>query len=451
MGLWIIILLILVNGAFVLTEMALVSSRRGRLEARAGGMRGRGDRGARLALRLLDSPTTYLSTVQVGITLTGVLLGAFGEQTVAERVAEWVRRWDPDLSGYAHAIGLTVTVVTLTFFIIVVAELVPKRLAQIAPETFACLGARPMWIMSRVCRPLVWLLSASTNLILKLVPFRPKRDQEMVVEDVRSLLASGARTGVFRHAEQQIVERVFRLSDQGVKAVMVPRTDIDFLLLDDTPQRVRVVVAMGSHSHFPVCKSGLDDLVGVVHVKDLVKLGLMAEAGGGGERWRLADAVRPPLFVPESTPAIGMVETFRRKQTHIAFVLDEYGVLEGLVTLGDIVEALVGEVARQGEVDEPEIVKRADGSYLLDGMLGVDELKELMGVGSLPKEEDAGYETLGGMVMAYLGRIPAAGDAFTLDRFRFEVVDMDKARVDKVLLEIGPAPREVERDEATEA
>lgn len=436
MGLWIIILLILVNGAFVLTEMALVSSRRGRLEARAA----RGDRGAKLALRLLDSPTTYLSTVQVGITLTGVLLGAFGEQSVAERLAARLREWNPVLSGYSHAIGLTVTVVALTFVIIVAAELVPKRLAQLAPETFACLGARPMWFMSRACRPLVWLLSASTNLLLRVVPFRPKRDQDLVVEDVRALLASGARSGVFQQAERQIVERVFRLSDQSVKAVMVPRTDIDFLLLDDPPARVRVVVATGSHSHFPVCKTGLDDLVGVVHVKDLVKLGLMAGFEGEGDKLRLADAVRPPLFVPESTPAIAMVETFRRKQTHIAFVLDEYGVLEGLVTLGDIVEALVGEVARQGEGDDPNIVKRADGSYLLDGMLGVGELKELMGVGSLPKEEEAGYETLGGMMMACLGRIPAAGDTFTLDRFRFEVVDMDKARVDKVLLEISPAP-----------
>lgn len=438
MGLWIIILLVVVNGAFVLIEMALVSSRRGRLEARAE----KGDRGAKIALRLLENPTTYLSTVQVGITLTGVLLGAFGEESMAEHIAAEARLWNPQIAPYAHAIGLGVTVVTLTFVIIVAAELVPKRLAQIAPETFACLGARPMWIMSRVCRPLVWLLSASTNMVLRVVPFRPKRDQEMVVEDVRALLASGARTGVFQQAEQQIVERVFRLSDQSVKSVMVPRTDVDFLLLDDSPQRVRVVVATSSHSHFPVCKSGLDDLVGVVHVKDLVKLGLIAGVAEEGDRLRLADAIQPPLFVPESTPAIGMVETFRRKKTHIAFVLDEYGVLEGLVTLTDIVEALVGEVARQGDAEDPEIVKRADGSYLLDGMLGVRELKELMGVQSLPKEEEAGYETLGGMVMAYLGRIPAAGDAFTLDRFKFEVVDMDKARVDKVLLEVVREPSE---------
>jgi putative hemolysin len=433
MGIWIIIFLIVINGTFVLIEMALVSSRRGRLEARAE----RGDRGARVALRLLERPTMYLSTVQIGMTLTGVLLGAFGEEAVADKIAGRVRYWYPGLTEYAHVIGLGATVVSLTFVIIVAAELVPKRLAQIAPETFAALGSRPMWFMSRVCAPLVWALSASTNVILKVVPLRTRADQEMVVEDVKALVASGTETGVFHATEQQIVERVFRLSDQSVKAIMVPRTDVDILLVDDSVQRIRVVVATSSHSHFPVCKTGLDDLIGVVHVKDLVKQSLI---GGGAEDEgvRLADALQPPLFVPENTPAIKMLETFRKERTHIAFVLDEYGVLEGLVTLSDVVEALVGEVTRRGEVEDPEIVKRADGSYLLDGMLGVGELKELMGVDALPKEEEAGYETLGGLVMTYLGRIPATGDTFSWDRFKFEVVDMDKARVDKVMLVCGP-------------
>jgi putative hemolysin len=295
-----------------------------------------------------------------------------------------------------------------------------------------------MWVMSRVCRPIVWLLSSSTDLIVKLVPLRAKSDDAGVVEEVKALVASGTETGVFHHTEQQIVERVFRLSDQSVKAIMVPRTDIDFLLLDDSMQRIRVVVATSSHSHFPVCKSGLDDLQGVVHVKDLVKQSLI---GGpeDQETVRLAEIVQPPLFVPESTPAIKMLETFRKERTHIAFVLDEYGVLEGMVTLNDVLAALVGDVTRKGETEDPEIVKRADGSYLLDGMLDIGELKELIGVESLPKEREAGYETLGGLVMTVLGRIPATGDTFTWDRFKFEVVDMDKARVDKVLLILGPS------------
>lgn len=434
MGPWLIILLLIgVNALFVVTEMALVSARRGRLEGRAE----RGDRGARRALRLLDNPTAYLSTVQIGITLTGIVNGVVGEAAIADRIAA-VLESVPWLRPYAHPVASILTVAGLTYITIVFAELVPKRLAQLAPETFARLGSGPMWVISRICRPLVWLLSASTDLVVRIVPLRRRLDAEAVEDEVRALVATGTEEGVFHQTEQQIVERVFRLSDKSVKAIMVPRTDVDFLLLDDSPQRIRVVVATGSHSHFPVCRTGLDDLVGVVHVKDLVKRGLIRGGGEGEDSIPLADIVRPPLFVPESTPAIAMLEIFRREKTHIAFVADEYGVLEGLVTLNDVIEALVGEVTRQGEAEDPKIVQRADGSYLLDGMLGVGELKELLEVEALPKEEEAGYETLGGLVMTYLGRIPAAGDAFTWDRFRFEVVDMDKARVDKVLLHIQP-------------
>ncbi|MCC6322045.1 MAG: HlyC/CorC family transporter [Phycisphaerales bacterium] len=431
MGLWIIILLIVLNGAFVLIEMALVSSRRARLESRAG----RGDRGARLAIRLLDSPNLYLSTVQIGITACGVLLGAFGEEALAERLAAWLAAVHPPLAPYTLPIAFAMTVAALTFVIIVVAELVPKRIAQMAPEAWARAGSRPMWIMSRICRPLVWLLSVSTNLVLALVPIKSRAGSDHEVEsEVKAIIASGARTGVFHHTEQQIVERVFKLSDQSVKAVMVPRTEIEFLLIDESPERIRALLATSGHSHFPVCRSGLDELVGVVHVKDLVKQTLVRE------EIRLAEIVKPPLFVPESTPAIEMVEIFRTQRTHIAFVLDEYGVLEGLVTLYDVVEGLVGEVQRQGDIDEPWVVKRQDGSYLLDGRLSVGEVRDLINVEKLPKEDLAGYETLGGLVMTNLGRIPATGDRFQWREFTFEVMDMDKARVDKVLLTAARTP-----------
>lgn len=443
MGAVILVFLILFNASFVIVEMALVSSRRARLES----MAAKGHRGARAALRLLDNPTGYLSTVQVGITVAGVLMGAFGEDAVAERLAERLREI-PAIAPYAHAIALTVTVFTLTLVIIVAGELVPKRLAQIAPETFACLGARPMWAISRIAAPIVWLLSRSTNLILKLVPIRARPSEEHVVEDVKALVATGAEAGVLHKTEQQLVERVFKLSDLGVKALMVPRTDVQFLLIDDPIARVRAVAATSSHSHFPICKTGLDDLIGVVHIKDLVRRGLIAGAdepdGGDLGTGGLAQLVQPPLFVPESTPAIKMLETFRNEKTHIAFVLDEYGVLEGLVTLYDVIEALVGEVTRRGDVEDPSIVARGDGSYLLDGMLSVAELRDLLKVEELPHEKMAGYETLGGLIMTYLGRIPATGDNFTWNTFKFEVVDMDKARVDKVMVTIpqpAPAPQ----------
>ncbi len=429
MGIWIIILLIALNGTFVLIEMALVSSRRSRLESRAE----RGDRGAKVALKLLETPTLYLSTVQIGITMTGILLGMFGEDSLTHQISGWLGTLSPGIAVYSHVIGTTITVSVLTFFMIVVAELVPKRIAQTSPEVFARLGSRPMWIMSRVCRPLVWLLTLSTELLLRLVPLRGRAgSDEEVQHEVTAMIASGRESGVFHEAEQRIVERVFKLSDQSVKAVMVPRTNIEFLLLEDSPEKIRNALALSAHSHFPVCNTGLDDLVGVVHVRDLVKQTLMHH------ELSLKGIVTAPLFVPESTPAIQMLDTFKREESHIAFVLDEYGVLEGLVTLYDVLEALVGEVRRQGDVDEPWVVRRPDGSYLLDGMLSVGDLKELVGVEKLPKEEMAGYETLGGMVMTFLGRIPAAGDRFEWQGYEFEVLDMDKARVDKVMLSKKP-------------
>ncbi len=436
MALAFLALLVLLNSLFVAAEMAVAASRRARLEAAAKS----GSRSAQAALDLHAEPTRFLSTVQIGITLIGILSGAFGEAAIADRKTPHLSKV-PGLEPYAHAVSLAVTVLILTFVTIVFGELVPKRLAQSAPETFAAFFARPMRLVSRVTAPLVWALSVTTDLILRMVPFKARAEHEGTEEEVRSLMRSGASMGVFHESEQQIVERVFALSDRTVKSLMVPRPDIDWLPADAGVHRIRVAVATSSHSHFPVCTMGLDDLIGVVHVKDLVKSGLISDDV------RLSELVRKPMYVPETLPALKLLEMFRQRQDRIAFVLDEYGVLEGLVTLNDVVEAIVGEVTENGGGSpDPMVVKRADGSYLLDGMLPVDELRTLMfgpdgGAASLPKEDESNYETLGGFVLAQLGRIPATGDAFEFDRFAFEVVDMDRHRVDKVLLTIrNPGP-----------
>jgi putative hemolysin len=338
-------------------------------------------------------------------------------------------------------VALGIAVVVVTFATIVFGELVPKRIAQSAPERIASLFSPPMMLVAKVTAPAVWLLSHTTDLVLGILRVKSRPEHEGAEEDVRSLMRSGTTGGVFHESEQQIVERVFALSDRTVKSLMVPRPDIDWLPADASVHRIRVAVATSSHSHFPVCTSGLDSLIGVVHVKDLVKSGLISDD------IRLAELVRKPMYVPETLPALKLLETFRQRQDRVAFVLDEYGVLEGLVTLNDVVEAIVGDVTGGGDADpEPLVVRRADGSYLLDGMLPVDDLRVLM-LGSqsdgyvLPKEEEAAFETLGGFVLAYLGRIPSTGDTFEFSRFRFEVVDMDRHRVDKILLTI----REPER------
>lgn len=459
MLLLILVILLAGNAVFVMAEMAMVSARRARLAARAE----KGDVKAAAAVALMDRPNTFLSTVQIGITLIGILMGAFGEAAIAEQLEKRLSAV-PQVAPYARGVSLAVTVLLLTYASLVFAELVPKRLARAAPETLSSWLAVPMTWISRFAAPAVWVLSASTELLVKLVPLRtPEQDNE-AEEEVKALIATGAEQGVFHEGERDLVERVFKMGDQKIRALMVPRTDIDFLRADDTLQRVRVVLATTSHSHYPICETSLDDLVGVVHVKDLVRAGILSDTVD------LRALARPPLFIPESTPAIKVLDQFRTSGKHIAFVVDEYGSMRGLITLNDLLEALVGEITpSESARPEPMVVRRADGSYLLDGMLGIGELKEIMDAAELPREGEAGFSTLGGFVMSHLGRIPSTGDYFevAIDASKqvvahgaeesgsapsgggedavkaddgsmrvvgFEIVDMDRTRVDKVLM-----------------
>ena len=483
--LFLILMLILLNGALAMSEASLMQARRARLETRAS--RGRGARGALKALQLIDNPTRFLSTSQVGITLIGIGAGAIGEKSISDRLEPVIREW-PLVGPYSAVLASVVMVVLLTYVSLILGELVPKRLAMEAPEAIASAVARPMSALGVFARPLVALLTVSTDVIIRMIPGTTKKsavDEQAAEAEVRAILASGAQEGVFHESEQKIVDRVFRLSDQTAKSLMVPRTDIDWLRSDDPVARIRVAVATSTHSHFPVCRGsgGLDELIGVVHVKDLVKAGLISDDV------TLEQLATPPLFVPENTPALELLDLFRESHQHIAFVADEHGTLEGLVTLNDVTSAIIGEVSRGGPPEDPMIVERAPGSYLLDGLLPVADLRALLKLHpdqSLPKE-DEGYETLGGMMMTALGRIPAAGDVYEWDtgpqatggrgegdageaargaesesdgssggegsrrpRFRFEVVDMDRTRVDKVMLTVAPEPGDAARGDGPE-
>ena len=428
----ILLLLIAFNGLLAMAEIAVVSSRKVRLEQAAS----RGDRGAIAALALAQSPTRFLSTVQIGITLIGIGSGALGEATISHKLAQTLSRveW---IGAYAGVVATAVVVLCLTYLSLVIGELVPKRLGMNNPERVAALVARPMQVLSMITAPAVQFLSASTDLLLRVLPAKVADDHKTTEEEIRGMIRQGAETGVFLEKERELVERIFRLADQRVAALMVHRSDIAWLSADSTPERVRVAVATSSYSHFPVCDGGIDNLIGVVHLKDMIKSGLLTQA------INMRILARKPLFVPESMPALRLLDEFRRSGQHIAFVLDEYGVIAGLITLNDLVESLLGHMARLGDDTEPLAVKRADGSWLLDGGLPIVDLIALMEVEKLPHQDRTTFQTVAGFVMTYLGRVPQTSDSFTYDRFRFEVVDMDRHRVDKVLFSFTkPKPRQ---------
>jgi len=423
MEILILLLLIAFNFFLAMSEIAVVSSRRVRLEQSAQ----RGNRGARAALLLVDSPTRFLSTVQSGMTLVGIIAGALGEAALADDIAAWLSRF-PMLAAHSHGIAAVIVVLVIGYLTLVIGELVPKRLAMNSPERIASFIAAPMRVLSIITAPFVGFLSFSTDLLLRLFPKKVAGDELVTQEEIKSLIEKGTEAGVFHEQEQELVERIFRLGDHRVSALMVPRRDITWLEADAPAERVRVAVATSSHSHFPVCRGGLDHLMGVVHLKDMVKSGLLTQ------RIDLKILARKPLFVPESMPALRLLEEFRRSQLHIAFILDEYGVISGLITLNDLVESILGQIARYGDDTEPLAVHREDGSWLLDGSLPIEDLKAMMDVDTLPHMQRTSFQTVAGFVMTYLGRVPRTGDHFSFDRFRFEVVDMDRHRIDKVLL-----------------
>ncbi|MDZ8028593.1 MAG: hemolysin family protein [Nostoc sp. SerVER01] len=419
----IILVLIIANGVFSMSEMAIVSARKVRLQQLAN----QGDAKARVALKLAESPNNFLSTIQVGISLIGILTGAFGGATIANRLAVYVRLV-PALAPYSEPLSFGIVVLIITYLSLIIGELVPKRLALNNPEGIAAFVAIPMRALSAIASPMVHLLSASTDMVLRLLGVTQSTEPQVTEEEIKILIEQGTEAGTFEEAEQDMVERVFRLGDRPVSYLMTPRPDIVWLDLDDSAEENRQKMVDSAYSRYPVCQGGLDNVLGVIPVTDLLARSFR------GEQLDLTVGLRQPVFVPESTRGLKVLELFKQTVTHMALVVDEYGVIQGLVTLNDIMSEIVGDVPSTDGQDEPQAVQREDGSWLLDGMLPVEEFLELFGMEEWESEERGSYQTLGGFVITHLGRIPAAADHFEWEGMRIEVMDMDGNRVDKVLV-----------------
>ena len=427
MDIALIFLLILLNGVFAMSEMAVVSSRKARLQ----GMADNGGPGPQAALSLNHEPSGFLSTVQVGITTVAILSGAIGETVLADPLTVWLASF-PLIEEYARGIALTVVVIALTYFSVVIGELVPKRMALMAPEIIASRIALPMIWLARAARPLVWLLSSSSDLLLRLSGARPKDEPPVTDDEINVLMGQGAEAGVFHESEQEIVSNVLRLDEQRVGAIMTPRKDIYMLDLDASDDELRQRIAASLHSRIVVCRGGLDHIVGVLLTGNLLKRSL------SGQLLRREDveaAVTPPLYLPVTMTTIQLVANFRRARLKFALIVDEYGDLHGLVTFTDILTSIVGEVFLTDIEDQQDMVQREDGSWLMDGDVTVERVKTVLELDEeLPGQEENSFHTLGGFVMHMLRRIPAAGEHFEWAEWQFEVMDMDKNRVDKVLI-----------------
>jgi putative hemolysin len=417
-----VLLLILLNGVFAMSEIAIVSSRRARLVQ----MAETGSSGARHALTLASEPTRFLSSVQVGITSIGILNGAIGEASIASRL-HVVLEQTPMVAPYAETLSLGIMVVLLTYVSLILGELVPKRLAMTHPEAIASIISRPMEILASVGRPIVRVLSLSTDGILRLFGVRQTKQAGVTVEEIRVMLEQGAEEGVFERTEHEMVTNVLNLDDRHVGAVLTPRSDVVFVDIRDSMDVNREKLRQDPHAVLPLCDGGLDRVLGFVRSTKLLDQVL------GGGTMDLHALVEPALFVPETMTLMKLLEQFKRTHLPVALVVDEFGGVQGLVSLTDVIGSIVGDLPSEpGE--EPSVVRREDGSWLLDGALDLDAVLRTLDAESLLSDDDRQhYHTLGGLAMLALGRVPRIGDVFERGNYRFEVVDMDGNRVDRVL------------------
>lgn len=416
-----ILVLIFVNGILAMSEAALVASRKAKLQQKAG----QGDKPSSLAVKLIEDPNIFLSTIQIGITLIGVLAGAVGGATIAEALAGSLRNL-PYLAEFSESIALGIVVLVITILTIWLGELVPKRLGLHSPERIARVVAGPMLFLSRVFSPFIRLMSAATNYILRLIGIKATSEPPITEEELQMLISQGTQAGVFEEAEQDMVEGVFSLSDQRVYSLMTPRTEVVWLDIEDSIDEIRTKIAESEFSRFPVRQDSLETILGIVKSRDLLVQSL------SGVEIKLKDLLKPAYFIPETMFASRALEIFKEKGTELLLVVDEFGGFQGLITINDILEEIVGEI----ELEEPQATQRQDGSWLLDGMLEIDEFKEIFHLENLPHEDE--YETLSGFMMVSLGRVPQAADHFEWHNLRFEVIDMDGRRVDKVLVTTLP-------------
>jgi len=418
-----ILLLIVVNGAFALSEMAVVSSRQAKLQTLAG----EGHPSSVAALRLHNEPSTFLSTIQVGMTTIAILNGAIGATALARPLAEWLHSYGL-LAPYSDGIALAIVVGAITYLSVVIGELAPKRLALLRPERIATVVARPMTWLSRAAQPLVSLLVASSSGLLRLLRVTPAAEPPVTDEEIEVLMEQGAEAGVFHVSERAIVSNVLRLDEQRVGAIMTPRKDIYYIDLDDPVEETKRKMIDAPHSRVVVCAGGLEHTLGVLHTVEYLRRSIKGQAPA------LAEDLPPPLYVPDSVSATQLMESLREARSHVALVVDEYGELQGLVTVDDLFTAIVGELPSRESTVPPDIVQRDDGSWLIDGMVSVERFKDLFDLPELPDEGKGLYNTVGGFVTMRLRRVPAKADRFTFAGLRIEVVDMEGRRVSELLV-----------------
>ncbi|MEX0853416.1 MAG: hemolysin family protein [Bauldia sp.] len=422
----IVVLLVLLNGLLAMSELAIVSARRSKLRTLAEG----GNRGASKALDLIADPSRFLAVVQIGITLVGIVAGAFSGATIAERLGSALDAiaW---IAPHGNTVAIAVVVAAITYLSLIIGELVPKRIALANPERAATLVAGPMRALSRVAAPVVWLLRHSTDAILRLLGLHGVRQAAVSEDEIKVLIAEGTRAGVFAPQEREMIEGVLRLADRSVRAIMTPRASLDWVDASDESRTVVEAIAAGRHTRILVCEGSIDHARGFVDARDILPLVL------GGGAIDLPKSMRRLLVVSEQTPVLALIDLFRREAIHFALVVDEYGTTQGVVTATDLLEAVAGDLPEQGEPAGPAIVRRADGSFLVDGMLAIDEFADHFGLRDLRTGGD--YETVAGFVIDRLGRLPDVGDRLVHGSMTLEVVDMDGRRIDKVLVTLPEA------------
>ncbi len=423
--------LILLNGLFSMAEIALVSARKARLEAQAQ----KGDVRAKEALALANHPDTFLSTVQIGITLIGILTGIFSGDTVTSDVAAFFKDI-PFLSDYANGLATAVVVIVLTYFSMVLGELLPKRIGLSNPEKIAKLAAGPMRIISLATHPFIWLLSKSTYLLTRLLGVKPN-DSQVTEEEIKAIISEGTEQGTIEEAEQEIIERVFHLGDRNITSLMTHRSDIIWFDLNDNEQSIKEKIVKEPHSIYPICDGDIDDIKGVVSIKDLYIT---------SDLTLFKHIMKPAMFVPENNTAYRVLEKFKETQLHSCFIVDEYGSVLGMITLNDILEAIVGDLP-QPDIEDYEIIKRDDGSYLVDAQIPFYDFLSRFEMTDWMHEGEQEFNTLAGFILHKLERIPHTGDTLEWKGFRFEIIDMDSLRIDKILVTISQDIREGMDDE----
>jgi putative hemolysin len=417
----VILVLIGCNALLAMSELAVVSSRRSRLQELVKSRH----HGARRAIRLLENPTDFLSTVQVGITLVGMLAAAYGGATLAEPLGLWLDRW-PWIAPYGQPAAIAIVTLAITYVSVVFGELLPKRIALNDPERIAAALAPMMRGVAKVAAPAVWLARSSADGLLRV--FGLARDRKLTVteDEVRSLVAEGTRAGVFMPKEREMIEGVLRLADRTARAIMTPRTEVVWLDVNETPADIAARLEMRRLSRFPVCRETIDHPVGIVHMKDLARAAL------AGRPIVLTEVMLQPLVVLDGTPVLKLLEGFRREGMHMAIVVDEYGATQGVVTLADIIEAVAGTLPEAGgEHEAASLLKRSDGSWLVDGSFGIDEFEDKLGIAGLKRSGT--FDTVAGYALSRLGRLPVVGDTFADRTGHYEIVDMDGRRIDKLV------------------